>query len=88
MVDIIIFFLGLSVVFFLSLRLRGAPNANEVLRRLLVSYSIIFIILSIVVIFFIFINGFGLPLIGKVELVVIFILTIIISTRIFLKNKI
>lgn len=88
MVDIIIFFLGLSVVFFLSLRLRGAQNANEVLRRLLVSYSIIFIILSIVAIFFIFINGFGLPLVGKVELVVIFILTIIISIRIFFKNKI
>ena len=88
MIDIIIFVIGLSVVFFLSLRLRGAQNANEVLRRLLVSYSIIFIILSIVVIFFIFINGFGLPLIGKVELVVIFILTIIISTRIFFKNKI
>lgn len=88
LINIVPYILGISVILYLMYRLKGVNKTGELLRRLVLFWSIIFFILSLIIIAFIIINGLGFPKENRIQIIIVLIIIMTICSALFFKNKI
>ena len=86
--NVLFWVIGFILIVCLLFSLKDAKTVGEVMRKLIVFYSVVIFILMVIILTLIFINGLGLPSQGKVKIGIGSVIVMIICIFLYQKNKI